>query len=93
MKPRKRKPQTATERSQARNRRAARILGGIALNTAQDEKLDSIMQARGMTAADWVREKIEREPLPPARRAVNAASRHASQSDDPARPVQDRHRG
>lgn len=62
--PLKRKgPATPTERSAARNARAARILGGIALDDAHAGMLADIIADSGETAAAWVRRMI-REHAP-----------------------------
>lgn len=55
-------PRTATDRSRARNARAARILGGIALSREQADALARILTRTGETAAAWVRRMI-RESL------------------------------
>lgn len=52
------KPATATQRSRARNQRAARILGGIALDAEHARKLDAILAHSGESAAAWVRRMI-----------------------------------
>lgn len=52
------KPRTATQRSRARNARAARILGGIALDAEHARKLDAILASTGESAAAWVRRAI-----------------------------------
>lgn len=49
---------TSTERSQARNARAARILGGIALDADHDRMLRAILARTGETAAAWIRRAI-----------------------------------
>lgn len=53
-----RRPRTAAERSRARNRRAGRILGGIALDHEHTQMLVDILASSGETAADWVRRMI-----------------------------------
>lgn len=58
---RKRKPLTATERSQARNRRATRVLGGIALDDDHAQRLADILADTGETAAAWVRRMIREQ--------------------------------
>ena len=52
------KPRTSTERNRARNARAARILGGIALDERHDAALRVILAATGETGAGWVRRMI-----------------------------------
>lgn len=61
--PRKPRPASPTERSAARNARAARILGGIALDAAHAGMLADIIADSGETAASWVRRMI-REHAP-----------------------------
>lgn len=56
-----RKPSTATQRSRARNQRAARILGGIALDADHDRKLSEILARTGESAAEWVRRMIREQ--------------------------------
>lgn len=51
-------PQSATQRSRARNARAARILGGIALDADHDRMLRAILARTGETAAAWIRRAI-----------------------------------
>lgn len=58
------KPRTATDRSVARNHRAERILGGIALDREHTHMLADILADSGETAAAWVRRMIrEQAPL------------------------------
>jgi len=56
-----RKPRTATDRSRARNARAARIMGGIALDADDARKLDAILARTGESAAGWVRRMIRED--------------------------------
>lgn len=49
---------TATERSKARNQRAARLMGGITLDREHNGLLDRILAATDETAAAWVRRMI-----------------------------------
>ena len=49
---------SATDRSRARNARAARILGGIALDAEDARKLDRILAKTGESAAAWIRRMI-----------------------------------
>lgn len=60
-------PRTATERSRARNKRAARILGGITLDQEHDEALKMILAATGENTTEWIRRMI-RERAAAARR-------------------------
>lgn len=55
------KPRTATDRSRARFRRAARVLGGITLDAEQAAALDRVLAETGETAADWVRRMIREQ--------------------------------
>lgn len=56
-----RTPKTARQRNAERIARAARILGGIALDEARDKKLRAVLASKGETAADWVRRMIDEQ--------------------------------
>lgn len=70
-----RAPKTARQRNADRIARAARMLGGIALDADRDKKLRDVLAETHETAADWVRRMIDeqhrkivdrRQCLPPA---------------------------
>lgn len=56
-----RAPKTARQRNADRIARAARILGGIALDEARDKKLRAVLASTHETASDWVRRMIDEQ--------------------------------
>lgn len=56
-----RAPKTAQQRNAARIARAARILGGVALDEARDKKLRAVLASTHETASDWVRRMIDEQ--------------------------------
>lgn len=57
-------PKSSTERSLARNLRAARVLPPVTLDERHATRLARLLAIRGETYSAWVRRKIERERLP-----------------------------
>jgi hypothetical protein len=55
---------TPTDRSRARFRRAARVLGGITLTAEQAAVLARLLARTGETAAGWVRRMIAEQSRP-----------------------------
>lgn len=56
-----RTPKTARQRNADRIARAARMLGGIALDEARDKKLRAVLASTHETTADWVRRMIDEQ--------------------------------
>lgn len=56
-----RAPRTATDRSRARNQRAARVLPPITLDAEHARKLDAILARSGESTAAWVRRMIREQ--------------------------------
>lgn len=52
---------TATERSRARNARAARIIAPITLDSERAGRLAAVLDRSGETTAAWVRRMIDEQ--------------------------------